>query len=321
MRLSAKTLKRLYKGALSFKEEAGWLTAYRYTKAQLDYMADPEYDWGWRMRAKFTGCCRIELKTDATKIAFNYKASHSHERANTIDLYVNGALTAIYRIGENLKGRVEFSLPEGTKAVTIYMANESELQIKGFELNGTYRAIKTRGKRLLIIGDSITQGAGPDFSSSAYADALQRKTGLDIVAQGIGGYRFEARDLMLTEGFEPDMVMVMLGTNYYEMACEENGYSYKRATIDFFNRLVQLYPSTPITVVTPFFRTNADEWERFLWCIDTIKGACAEHKGIRVIDGFSIMPCVAESLSDGVHPTAYASELIATALASELTRK
>ena len=115
----------------------------------------------------------------------------------------------------------------------------------------------------------------------------------------------------------PDMVLVMLGTNYYDMECEKRGYHYKQATIDFFNRLIELYPTTPITAVTPFFRTNASEWERFLWCIDTIKQACAEHKEIKVLDGFELMPCVEECLSDGVHPNAYGAEIIASRLAKE----
>ena len=315
MKLSSKSLKGLFKGTLCFKEEKGWLTPYRYTREQLDYMERPEFDWGWRMRAKFAGCVRIEMKTDATKISFDYKASGFHERGNTLDLFVNGELCAIYRIGEILNGKVEYSLPEGEKRVTVYFPSESEIQIKNFELNGRYKAVKSKAKKLLIIGDSITQGAGPDFVSAAYANAFQRKTGFDVIAQGIGGYRFEANDLMLTEGFVPDMVLVMLGTNYYDTGCEERGYPYKQATIDFFNRLVELYPTTPITAVTPFFRTNADEWERFLWCIDTIKKACAEHKEIRVLDGFELMPCVGECLSDGVHPNAYASELIASRLA------
>lgn len=315
MRLSAKTLERLFKGAICFKEEKGWLTPYRYSRKQLDYMEDKEYDWGWRMRAKFTGPVRIEFKTDATRIAFDYQASHEHERANTIDLYVNGVLTAVHKIGENLKGSVDFSLSEGNKKVAIYMPCESEIKLKGFEINGSYKSVKEKGKRLLIFGDSITQGAGTDFASGAYANELQRLTGYNILSQGIGGYRFEPRDLVRVEGFEPDMLLVFLGTNYYDTECEKRGYDYAKATKEYFEKVTSLYPNIPIYAITPLFRTNADEWERFLWCIETIKNECARHEKITTIDGFSIMPCVDECLADGVHPNAYGAKILAENLA------
>lgn len=318
MKLSAKTLQKLFKGAIYFKEEKGWLTPYRYAKSQLDFMEDPNYDWGWRMRAKFTGPVRIEFKTDATKVSFDYKVSHEHERANTFDLFVNETLTAVHKIGENLTGSVEFSMPVGEKKVSVYMPCESEVKIKNFTFDGSYKSVKEKGKKLLIFGDSITQGAGPDFASGAYANELQRLTGYNIIAQGIGGYRFEPRDLVRVDGFEPDMLLVFLGTNYYDAGCEQRGYFYAKATREYFEKLTKLYPDTPIFAVTPLFRTNADEWERFLWCIKTIKEECAKYENITTIDGFSVMPCVAECLADGVHPNAYGAKVLAENLAKYL---
>ena len=52
MNLTAKTLNKFAKNVLSYKEERGYITFYRYTRAQLDFMEDKSYDWGWRMRAE-----------------------------------------------------------------------------------------------------------------------------------------------------------------------------------------------------------------------------------------------------------------------------
>lgn len=312
MKLSGKTLKRLFKGAVYYTEERGYYTPFRYSQAQIEYMADEEYDWGWRMRARFTGGIRMEFKTDARKISFDYRASHSHERANTFDLYVDGTLTAVYKIGEKLKGRVEFSLPEGNKLVTIYMPNECEAAIKGFTIDGNFKSVKDKGEKWLILGDSITQGAGPDIASAAYAHSLCRKTGFNIVAQGIGGYRFEPCDLMKVDGFEPDKIIVFLGTNYYEKSLEERGYFYAEAVKEYYARLTEMYPNTPVVSVTPLWRNNeGTNMERLLWCIDTIKAECAKYPSIRVADGFGLMPNVDECLADGVHPNTYGSELLA----------
>ena len=316
MKLRGKTLIKLTKGAVYYTEERGYYTPFTYSREQIEYMADPAYDWGWRMRARFTGGIRLEFKTDSTKISFDYLASHSHERANTIDLYVNGVLTSVYYIGEKLKGSVEFILNEGKKHVCIYLPNECELAIKNFTLNGGYAALKDKGQRLLILGDSITQGAGPDITSAAYVHGLQRRTGYNILAQGIGGYRFEPCDLMKTQGFEPDKIMVFLGTNYYEAECLTRcNFDYEKSTYEYFEKLCQLYPNTPILCLTPLWRTRDLDMERFMWCINTIKSACACHKNIRVLDGFEVMPNVVACLSDGVHPSTYGSELLAENLA------
>ena len=153
MRLTGKTLIKLTKGAVYYTEERGYFTPFTYSRAQIEYMKDPAYDWGWRMRARFTGGVRLEFKTDSRHISFEYRASHSHERANTFDLYINGVMSAVYKIGEKLKGKVEFTLPEGEKLVTIYFPNESEAAIKNFTIDGGYSATKDKGKKCLILGD------------------------------------------------------------------------------------------------------------------------------------------------------------------------
>ena len=109
-------------------------------------------------------------------------------------------------------------LTEGKKRVFVYLPCESRLDIKNFTVNGKYESVKSNGKRLLIIGDSITQGAGPEISSSAYINVLSRKTGYNILGQGVGGYRYEPGDLMKIDGFEPEKIIVFLGTNRDE--CE-----------------------------------------------------------------------------------------------------
>ena len=312
MKLSGKTLIKLTKGAVYYTEEKGYFTPFTYSREQIEYMADPAYDWGWRMRARFTGGVRLEFKTDSRHISFEYRASHSHERANTFDLYINGVMSAVYKIGEKLEGKVEFSLPMGEKLVTVYFPCESEAAIKNFTIDGGYRATRDKGTKYLILGDSITQGAGPDFASGAYVHSLCRKTGFNVVAQGIGGYRYEAKDLMRVEGFEPEKIIVFLGTNYYDIEQESHGYFYAQAVKEYYARLTELYPNIPIISVTPLWRNNdGTDMERLLWCIDTIKAECALYPNIKVADGFDLLPNVSECLADGVHPNAYGAELLA----------
>lgn len=313
MRLSNNTVKKFFKGAIYFSEDKGYLTPYRYSKAQLDYMADESYDYGWRFRAKFSGGIRMELKTDAKNISFDYRASDAHETSNTLDLYINDVLFKVYHIENRLKGRVEYNnLPKGEKKVTIYFPCESKLEIKNFTLDGGYKSIKDKKEKVLVIGDSITQGAGPAIASSAYLNALTRKTNYNYLGQGVGGYRYEAKDLMRIEGFEPDKIIVFLGTNYYEEACLKScNYDYARAVKEFYEVLNTMYPKTPVLSITPLWRNNDVDMNRLLWCVDTIKNECSRYDNIIVADGFTLVPNVDECFSDRVHPNAYGSELLA----------
>lgn len=311
MKLSGKTLKRLVKGAVYFEISKGYLFCSRYSKKQIDYMAREEYDWGWRWRATFSGGIRLEFITDSENISFDYLASDMHERSNTVDLYVDGVLKSVYKIGDRLKGKIQYSLPSGEKKITIYYPCECLFKIKNFTLDGGYKSVKDKGKRVLVIGDSITQGAGPEISSSAYLHALQRKTGYTILGQGVGGYRYEAPDLMKVDGFEPDKIIVFLGTNYYEKDCLERcGYDYEKGVKDFYKRLNELYPSAPVLAVTPLWRNNGVNMQRLIWCIDKIKSVCSQYENVRVADGFELVPNVDECFSDGVHPNSYGSTLL-----------
>lgn len=321
MKLSASTLKKLIKGALAYEYKNGYLTPFRYSQAQLDYMADPSYDYGWRARARFAGPIRIEFITDSSYVSFDYRASDMHERSNTIDLYVNGTLTSVYKIEDRLRASVRFELPDGEKRVTIYLPCESKLDIKNFTIDKKYKSIKDKGEKILIIGDSITQGAGTEISSAAYANVISRELGYNIIAQGIGGYRFEAKDLMLVDNFTPSRIVVFLGTNYYEKDCEKNGYFYDKAVEEFYDKLTELYPTTKIIAITPLWRNNGIDWERFYWCIDKIKSACKKHPQIKVLDGFSLVPNVDECFSDRVHPNSYGSLLLAEGIMRELKKK
>ena len=305
MKLSNKTLTKLYKGACYFEFENGYLCAYRYSKTQIDHMSKEGYDTYWLNRALISGPQRIELVTDATEISFDYKASEPHVNANTIDLYVNGVLSSVYKIENNLKGKVEFKMNEGKKTVSIYLPCESTLKVKNFTINGSYKSVKTKGPRVLILGDSITQGAGPSIASLSYANGLSRELGYNILAQGIGGYRFEPDDLMTVEGFDPDKIIIALGTNWFNVT----SYDYESYARAYYKKINEVFGKKPVLVITPLWKSNVEpqDWERFYWCIDVIKDECKKYDNFTIVDGFELIPNVDECFSDKVHPNAFGS--------------
>jgi hypothetical protein len=315
MKLSNKTLSKLIKGACYFEIKDGYLSSYRFSKAQIENLSQNAYDKCWLTYALMSGPQRIEFKTSSTEISFDYKASKSHAN-NTIDLYIDNVLYHVYHINDTLKGKVEFFLPQGQKLVSIYMPCESTVQIKNFTINGGYKSVKKSEKRVLIIGDSITQGAGPEVASLAYANALARELGYDILAQGIGGYRYEPNDIMKIDGFEPDKIIVALGTNWYD----DSSYDYELNVSEFYKKLTSVFPNIPILAITPIWRSDIDNWDRFIWCINKIKDTCAKYECIRLVDGFTLVPNVEECFSDKAHPNCFGSLMYSSNLIKSIRK-
>jgi len=205
MKFSAENLKKLIKGACYFEIDRGYLTAFKYSREQMDMMGREGYDEFWRERGSFSAGIRLELRTDADLISFEYRATDGtslQERSNSVDVWVNGILFSVLT-PENRRGGIQIELPDGEKTVAIYFPCDCRFSIKNFTVNGSYKSIKDKGQRVLVIGDSITQGYGPTFSSSSYFNELQRRTGYNMLNQGIGGYRCEPNDVMRVCGFEP----------------------------------------------------------------------------------------------------------------------
>ena len=320
MKFSANSLKKLVKGACYYEIDRGYLTAYKYSKKQIDLMHRDGFDPFWYERAIFSAGIRLEIKTSSTYIAFDYKASMGTDlcgRSNSVDIWVNGILYSVLHL-ENTKGNVRVDLPQGDNHIAVYLPLDCQFAIKNFEIDGTYKTVKDKGQKVLVIGDSITQGYGPMFSSGSYFNVLQRLTGYNMLCQGIGGYRCEPQDLMYVDGFEPDKIITFLGTNWYDAPDQ---YDYEAATVGFYNRLTELYPNKQIISISPIWRGNDDlDKARFTWCREIVKREIQKHENITYVDGFTLIPNVLDCYCDKVHPNEYGCLMLATSIYKEMKK-
>lgn len=320
MKLSSKTLKKLIKGACYFEINRGYITAFKYSKSQLDLMNQEGYDEFWRDRGSFSAGIRLELKTNSSFISFDYKAYKGTalwERSNSVDIWVNGALFSILCPRES-KGNIYVNLPQGEKTVQVYFPCDCQFSIKNFTIEGNYKSVKDKGQKVLVIGDSITQGYGPTMSSGSYFNELQRLTGYNMLNQGIGGYRCEPKDLMYVDGFEPDKIITFLGTNWYDAP---DRYDYEGATVGFYKRLTELYPNKQILSISPIWRGDDGlDPVRFAWCRSIVKRECEKYENITLVDGFTLVPNVLECFCDKLHPNEFGCLLLAKNLQNEMKR-
>ena len=309
MKASRQTLKKFIKGALTIRDEGAYICPLTYEEAQIEEFRKADKGWVWR--SQFSSGTRIELMTDATELRFDYNATDFSSSDNTFDLYVDGMLKCVHKVKKFNFDRAVYTMREGWKLVQIYLPTDCHIGIKNFNINGGYKSVKDKGQKVLIIGDSITQGYGTFMSGASYVNVLQRKTGYNIVAQGIGGLPF--KECVLYKGeYEPDKIVVSLGTNYYESTLK---YDYEKETSLFFKKLNELWGDKEVIYISPLWRNNNVDMERFLWCIETATNEALKYDNITVVDGFDLVPNVDECFVDKIHPNAYGCELMANNLA------
>ncbi len=314
MKLTNEELKKIYCGALYFEEtEDGYLKANQYTKAQMDYFEKAFLMWFERCDA--SSAKTIEFKTAARKVSFEYKIIWKCSE-DSIELAIDGLATEITYLKDiDMEGSISWDMPEGEKNVTIYLPSDATILIRNFEIDSTYESIQ-KNEKVLWLGDSITQGYGPLRSYQTYVSVANRVLNYDILNQGIGGYVYDKNSLMKMEGYNPDKIIVALGTNQYG---DENGPQVVR---EYYETLIGIYgEAIPILVITPLWRGDNLEGVPTLekFCA-TIREIVGKYKNIKVVDGFKMVPHLEEYYLDNLHPNGLGTEVYGRNLVEEIRR-
>ncbi len=314
MKLTNEELKKIYCGALYFEEtEDGYLKANQYTKAQMDYFEKAFLMWFERCDA--SSAKTIEFKTAARKVSFEYKIIWKCSE-DSIELAIDGLATEIAYLKDiDMEGSISWDMPEGEKNVTIYLPSDATILIRNFEIDSTYESIQ-KNEKVLWLGDSITQGYGPLRSYQTYVSVANRVLNYDILNQGIGGYVYDKNSLMKMEGYNPDKIIVALGTNQYG---DENGPQVVR---EYYETLIGIYgEAIPILVITPLWRGDNLEGVPTLekFCA-TIREIVGKYKNIKVVDGFKMVPHLEEYYLDNLHPNGLGTEVYGRNLVEEIRR-
>ena len=314
MRLTNEELKEIYCGALYFEEtEEGYLKANQYTKPQMDYFEKAFLMWYERCDA--SSAKTIEFKTDATKVSFEYKLIWKCSE-DSVELAIDGLATEIAYLKDiDMEGSISWDMPEGEKNVTIYLPSDATMLVRNFEIDSTYECVQ-KNEKVLWLGDSITQGYGPLRSYQTYVSVANRILNYDILNQGIGGYIYDKKSLVKMEGYEPDKIIVALGTNQYG---DENAPDMVR---EYYETLIGIYgEEIPILVITPLWRGDNLEGVPTLekFC-ETIREIVGKYKNIKVVDGFKMVPHLEEYYLDNLHPNGLGTEVYGRNLVEEIRR-
>lgn len=312
MKLTAEQIKQVAFGAVRTEMAEDGIHFYKCTAKQVAaWEAESEFLGNG---AKGTTGVRLDFHTNSQHFAFTPATNGKFE------IYIDGVLRrqiiATAGKGEEMALSDALGNPKDSYRVMLVFPSHSHGVLADVSLDdGATITPHTYGKKLLFIGDSITQGWAADYDSFSYAWRTARHFNADCVIQGIGGAYYHENTFDVLD-FAPDAVILAYGTNDFSHF-PDFAYMQERVTA-YLDLVKSTYGDKQVFVLTPIWRGNREgkKTGRFEDCCAMI-GNEAAKRGFTVIDGLSLMSPMPEFFRDAyLHPndlgfSLYAENLIA----------
>ena len=273
----------------------GKIRFHRFTKEQEKLYQGKSADS--YLRASASAGVILEFETDSSTMDLTVAITPASAR----NYFVHSVFVDGKRIGE-LSGEMSredkdvihtaaFSLGVGKKQVKILfpwtaMSKVCSLQL---EENSSLLPIN-KNRKILVFGDSITQGYDARFPENSYASRLVDWLDADGINKGIGGEMFFPPLATLSDDFVPELITVAYGTNDWRLQTRETLLTDSRG---FFRNLRKLYPDTPIVAFSPIWRGDMDMETKagdFRSIPKYLQEIAADTGNMQVIDCFDFVP-------------------------------
>lgn len=291
-------------GAVRAKEMDDGVRLYRFTEEQEEIYRQENTGFynktfataGMKLYFETDSCSlfmRVNVTSGSSREYFSFDVKVNGKLVGYLDNYSDVALSQDYTKTKLPQGEFSktFSLGGGTKKVCIYLPWSVAVEIRELSLeeNAFIKPIKP-AKKLLVFGDSITQGYDALRSSRRYAARLAEALDAEEINKGIGGERFFPALAESRDEFEPDYIIVAYGTNDWSSKMEED---FKSRCHAFFAALSKNYSETKIFAVTPIWRKDYEETKvfgEFSRVAEDIQSIVKSFGNIKCIYGFEFVP-------------------------------
>ena len=176
--------------------------------------------------------------------------------------------------------------------------------------------------RWLAYGDSITEGWVTSTPAAAWPAVAGRALGLDAINMGYAGAaRGEIVSAEHIAELEADVITVAHGTNCWSRT-PHTAAMVAEGLRAFLDVVRQGHPETPIVVVSPIVRPDAEATPNRLGAtlVDlraAIEDVAAERGDVSLVPGLPLV--TPEQLPDGIHPADEGHAAIAAAVGAVLT--
>lgn len=286
MILNLEQIQNLTVGAVNIDAKEDGIHFYKMKKYQIDAFYALSDILGFR--AETTTGVRLDFETDSKFLAFEIKGGSRFE-------YL---IDGIYQ-GTVKDSRIELSAP---CRITLCFPSHEIGVIDSVELSDG--AIATRhifDRKILFIGDSITQGWNSGIDTLSYAYRTSFALNADSIIQGVGGAYYHA-STFADSGFDPNTVIVAYGTN------DVNHFKTKEEMIEqlrpYLKSVKETYRQSKVYAISPIWVSGGSEEMRMgnLWeCYELIAKEI-EALGINHIRGLDLVPHERGYFADDLHP-------------------
>ena len=306
MKVSFDELKNLTWGAVNFAEKEDRISFYRFTEEQQELYRKSGNE-GFYKKSFTPAGVRLVFETDSSSLFIRVNFQISTTRSYfSIDVFSNGESVGSldnfsdtikegpysaqqFEIGEFSK---KFDLGKGDKTVTVYLPWSLKTEILDVSVDdGSYvKPVPKPDKKLLVFGDSITQGYDALRPSNHHIIKISDFLGTESFNKAIGGEIFIPALAKTDENFVPDYVLVAYGTNDWSNLTFE---AYKKNCKEFFEILSEKYPDAKIFAITPIWRKDYLEerqgW-KFFDASSYIEDVADSLDNVYSINGFGFVP-------------------------------
>ena len=333
MKLTYKQIKDITIGAAYIEESDGKIIFHRFTKAEEELYRSTEYKYFKKTFAN--SCIALEFETDSASL---FIKSHVTPRSSRLfyshDVFVDnvfcGALKGMLENDADIEKGVivEGSFALGTKKETkrvrlcLPWSCSSDIIELSIDDGSTLCPIK-KSRKMLIYGDSITQGYDAEYTSNSYASRLTNVLDAEPRNKGIGGeiFRPELAEIK-NEDFAPDIITVAYGTNDWSEGITKDALEIK--IYGFFGALSRNYPSAKIFAIAPIWRADYKDYRAFgdfLEIKECFFRVTEKYSNITVINGFDFVPHDSSLFSDKyLHPNDEGFSYYASRLTDEIKK-
>ncbi len=305
MKLTEELLNRTVHGWVDRETIDGYTYFYRFTQKQRAYYAETRY----RDKERASSGMYLEFVTDGDGVVFKTRQqSGSSQKIFGFDLYINGKMQQSFR-GErqetSVDATVQFRLPQGEKAVRIYLPNLSATGLKDVEIkNSTFFSPTEKAVKYIAYGDSITQGYTASSPSLSYVNKVGRELDAEVYDLGIGGEFFEPKMQDSDYPVKADIVTVAYGTNDWSGILPEEDRTRRK---DFFQTLVNIHKGAKIFYIFPIWRHDTDKEKNGYGTLEDYRKMLREelrqYPEITLVEGENMVPHHRDFFQpDGLHP-------------------
>ena len=292
MELTLSQLQQFTAGTASIEQINGVIRFRRFTHRQIHAFGAMSEDFYPRARA--TTGCRIDFHTDSGTLTVETAGMGKYE-------VMVDALPR-FRFDTEKPEKLTMDLGPGEKRVTIVLPSHCEGMLSAVHVaDGASLRPHEYKRRLLFIGDSITQGWDSHWDCLSFAWQATTCLDADSMILGVGGSFFCSATLE-DVGFSPDAVIIAYGTN--DLFHFGSLAAFHQACREYLDTVKVQYPGTKVFCITPLWR--ADAGDASIGTLDDIRSVIAAEAsghGFTVINGSEMVPHVPEFYADQyLHP-------------------